>query len=77
MGVEPINPLFYFMRKLFLFLIFITFLFGKSKWTIILYFACDNDLSNAGYEEIRKLTDLGYNRKVKTIILIDNASYDT
>lgn len=65
------------MRKLFLFLIFITFLFGKSKWTIILYFACDNDLSNAGYEEIRKLTDLGYNRKVKTIILIDNASYDT
>lgn len=65
------------MRKLFLFLTFITLLFGKSKWTIILYFACDNDLSNAGYEEIRKLTDLGYNKKVKTIILIDNAFNDT
>ncbi|MCS7249450.1 MAG: clostripain-related cysteine peptidase [candidate division WOR-3 bacterium] len=65
------------MKKLFLFLIFISLLFGKSKWTIILYFACDNDLSNAGYQEILKLTNLGYNKKVRTIILIDNAFYDT
>ncbi len=65
------------MRKLIIFLILINLLFGKTKWTIILYFACDNDLSNAGYKEIMKLTDLGYNKKVKTIILIDNSYYDT
>ncbi|MEO0133744.1 MAG: clostripain-related cysteine peptidase [candidate division WOR-3 bacterium] len=65
------------MKKLFIYFTFLSFLFGKSKWTIILYFACDNDLSNAGYQEILKLTNLGYNKKVRTIILIDNAYYDT
>ena len=64
------------MKKL-IFLLIISLIFGKSKWTIILYFACDNDLSTAGYKEILKLTGLGYNEKVKTIILIDNAFYDT
>ena len=64
------------MKKLIFLLIF-SLIFGKSQWTIILYFACDNDLSSAGYNEILKLTGLGYNEKVKTIILIDNAFYDT
>jgi hypothetical protein len=64
------------MKKI-IFLLIISLIFGKSQWTIILYFACDNDLSTAGYNEIAKLTGLGYNEKVKTIILLDNALFDT
>ena len=54
-----------------LFLAVISPLFASTEWTILIYMAADNSLSQASFKDINEMEEVMYNDSVKVIIQVD------
>jgi len=62
------------LLRIFVFLFIICFpgiILAKAEWTVLVYLAADNSLSQAAFDDINEMESVTYNDSVKVIVQID------